>query len=141
MTPRSLSPTSPGAFDDPASQRSSAMANLIRCVEGHIFDSDKGKCPVCGWTVPAVTAATGEPTVDATPAVSAASAPASQNTNGLQRSALFAALGAVSAAAVGIAIFFVVVKPKPAPAPPAPAHPAKPAANNAKGDSQATPGT
>jgi len=121
------------------------MANLIRCVEGHIFDSERGTCPVCGWTVPAATAAAGEPVVDATPALGTTAAPL--NANGLPRSALFAALGAVSAAAVGIAIFFVVVKPKPAPAPPAPApapaiakgEPAKPAATNAKGDNPATP--
>jgi len=27
------------------------MAKMIRCIEGHVFDSAAGQCPVCGWRV------------------------------------------------------------------------------------------
>jgi RsiW-degrading membrane proteinase PrsW (M82 family) len=27
------------------------MAKMIRCIEGHVFDAEAGRCPVCGWRV------------------------------------------------------------------------------------------
>lgn len=120
------------------------MANLIRCVEGHIFDSDKRQCPVCGWVIPTAPA-TADGEITASTGLPGAGATAHRETpggSGNARNVVFAAAGAISAAVVGIAIFFLVVKPKPAPPPPTPAiakgDPAKPPSNNSKGTADGT---
>jgi PQQ-dependent catabolism-associated CXXCW motif protein len=111
-------------------------AGMIRCAEGHVFDSSLGRCPVCGWQAPGTGKLLArhwtQSLVFSEPLKAAGAAKPMQ----------LGMAGAVAAAIIGVIVYAVWPSPPPKPAdnkptnsdvvPPKPAIPPPPKPAEAK---------